>query len=226
MSVSLDDAPGDVQPVLHVGLEPALGSDLRSKGWINQGRGTVDVKNLLPPLLRAWAQIAGERAFPAEVTPWWFDPNALIQSIGQAAEAIGWRVQPGLDEEWDMHLTTPDMRMAIRCVGAGVAIGSGADGRSVIADAWRVLALTPPPSRGTCGVHLVVVQPHMAHAGAEVAIRSAMGEWRAANPWPQDGMSVWVDATSPVPRNTVGTAFPGLGLMARAVTGSQVVRPP
>jgi hypothetical protein len=77
------------------------------------------------------------------------DPAALIQSIGQAAKALGWRVQPGLDEDWDMDLWTPGMRMAIRCVGAGVAIGSGVDGRNVIADAWRVLALTPSPPRGT-----------------------------------------------------------------------------
>lgn len=67
----------------------------------------------------------------------------------------------GLDEDWDMDLWTPDMRMAIRCVGAGVAIGSGADGRNVIADAWRVLVLTPSPPGCTRGVHLVVAQPHM-----------------------------------------------------------------
>jgi hypothetical protein len=46
-------------------------------------------------------------------------------------------------------------------------------------------------------VHLVVVQPHMADAGAEVVIRSAMDDWRASNPWLQDGMSAWVDVNRP-----------------------------
>lgn len=172
-----------------------------------------DVKDLLSPLLHAWAQIAGELGFPA--TPWWLDPTARMQSIAEAAQALGWQVQSIIDDEWDIHLTTHDTRMAIRCVGADIALGPEADGRDVIADAWRILALTPPLSRGIFGVHLVVVQPYIDQTGEEV-IRSAMDTWRAAQPWPQDGMSVWVDATSPMPRNCAGTAFPGLGLIARA----------
>src|SRR6185312_11083808 len=133
---------------------------------------TVDVNDLLPSLLRAWARIVGEHTFSTQVTPWWLDLSARMQAIAQAAETLGWQVQPEVEEEWDMYLTTPETRMVIRCVGAGVDLGLDGKGRNVIADAWRVLALTTRPPHGTLGLHLVVVEPHIAQAGSDRASRS------------------------------------------------------
>lgn len=161
--------------------------------------------------------MVGEHPISATWTPWWLDPAARLQVIFQAAESLGWQAVPALDDEWDIQLADSDTRLVIRSVGAGVDLGPEGAERDVIADAWRVLALTSPPPRGTVGVHLVIVEPHLAQAGEEAVIRSVMSEWRAAQSWPQDGTSVWVDAASPMPRNGVGTAFPGLGLIARGV---------
>jgi hypothetical protein len=173
---------------------------------------------LIPPMLRAWAKMVGEHPIFPTWTPWWLDPDARLQSIVQAAESLGWQKEPTLDDEWDVQLTTPDTRLVIRCIGAGVDLGTKGKGRDVIADVWRVLALTSPPPRDTLGVHLVSVEPHLAQAGDDRECRSVMNAWRTAHPWPNDGMSVWVDTISPMPRNEVGTVFPGLGLIARVAT--------
>ena len=180
----------------------------------NQGRGIVNSNDLLPPLLRAWMAQVGDHPISSPWTPWWLDPEARLRAIAQAAESLGWQAAPALDEEWDLHLATPDTPMLIRCVGAGVDLSPDGVGRDVIQDAWRVLAMTSPPPRGGVGVHLVSVEPHLAQAGDEASVRARMAAWRAAHPWTEP--SVWVDAPSPMPRNGVGTAFPGLGLLARA----------
>lgn len=175
--------------------------------------GVVDVNTLLPPLLQAWARIIRARPGPAHVTPWWLDPTARLQAIIQAAKTLGWQGRPSADEDWDLHLTTSTGPLAVRCVGAGVDLGPEGARRDVIHDAWRYLDLTASPPRGTVGVHLVSVEPHLAQAGDEASVRARMAAWRAAHPWPEP--SVWVDASTPMPRNSVGTAFPGLGLIAR-----------
>ncbi|WP_233842314.1 hypothetical protein [Dyella sp. 2HG41-7] len=171
------------------------------------------MNTLLPLLLQAWARIVPARPGPAHVTPWWLDPTARLQAIIQAAKTLGWQGQPSADEDWDLHLTTSTGPLAVRCVGAGVDLGPEGARRDVIHDAWRYLDLTASPPRGTVGVHLVSVEPHLAQAGDEASVRARMAAWRAAHPWPEP--SVWVDASTPMPRNSVGTAFPGLGLIAR-----------
>lgn len=173
----------------------------------------MDENTLLQPLLRAWAML-GEHPISTEWTPWWLDPAARLQVIIRVAESIGWQAGAAPDDDWDLVLTTPDTRIVIRLVGAGVDLGPDGAQRDVIADAWRYLSLTPPPLRGTQGLHLVSVEPHLAQAGDEASVRARMEAWRAAHPWTEP--SVWVDAPSPMPRNGVGTAFPGLGLLARA----------
>jgi hypothetical protein len=172
----------------------------------------MDANNLLPPLLSVWARIVSEHPTDGPWTPWWLDPAARTQSIIQAAKALGWQAGPLLEAEWDLQLNT---QLVMRCVGAGVDLGPEGKKRDVIADAWRYLSMTSPPPRGTQGVHVVFVEPHLAHAGDEADVRSAMATWRATHLWPNDGTAVWVDSASPMPRNSAGTAFPGLGLIAR-----------
>jgi hypothetical protein len=173
----------------------------------------VDMDTRLPLLLNAWATIVRERTEAGPMTPWWLDPAARLQAIVRAAEILGWQGQSSADEEWDLHPMTPDTRLVVRCVGAGVDLGPEGATRDVITDAWRVLALTPPPPCGTAGVHLVSVEPHLAQAGDEASVRSTMTAWRVAHPFPEP--SAWVNAPAPMSRNGVGTAYPGLGLLAR-----------
>jgi len=172
----------------------------------------------LSSLLSVWAQSVRDHVFPTDVSPWWLDYTALLQSIMHATEGQGWRVEPRLkpnelSEEWDLHLTAPDTRMAIRCVCAGVQIG---DGRDVITDAWRVLSIMELPPKGTMGVHLVAVLPLISKARDDAWVKSKVAKWLKESAWSKgDGLSVWIEADTPMPRNSAGTVFPGLGLMAR-----------
>lgn len=172
------------------------------------------MNDLLSRLLSAWVEmVGGEHPISSPWIPWWLAPTARLQAIAQAAETLGWQRQANVDEEWDLHFATPGAPLVIRCVGAGVDLGPEGADRDVILDARRVLALTSPPPRGTMGVHLVSVEPHLVQAGDDASIRSTTAAWRAAHPWPEP--LAWVGAPTPMPRNGVGTAFPGLGLLAR-----------
>jgi hypothetical protein len=171
------------------------------------------MNDLLPPLLSAWAKIVGE--LPISATPWWLDPIARLRVIVQAAESLGWQAGAVLDDEWDLQLMAPDKCVVIRCVGAGVDLRPDGAKLDVIADAWRILALTSPPPLGALGLHLVIVEPYIAQAVDDLDCRSTIDAWHSAHPWPNDDLSVWVDAAAPISRNRSDTAFPGVGLIAR-----------
>lgn len=175
----------------------------------------------LRALIREWTRIASEHMFDTDLIPWWLDHTLRLQSISMAAETLGWRTKPKRNPEdpsvpWDLRIKTPNTRMVARCVGAGVFLRRREANPDVIDDAWRLLTDTSPPP-DTIGIFLVAVIPMIPDAGDESAQRRAVTRWLNANTWHDaNGLASWVESHHPFPRNSAGTVFPGIGLIARS----------
>jgi hypothetical protein len=178
------------------------------------------VTTILPSLLRSWAQLVRLPCTTTNVVPWWLDPNARIDSIVRAAQALGWAAcntfDPDDPEGWDIRVVVdPETTVVIRLVGAAVPIDESA-AFDTITNAWRTLALTASPPQGAIACHLVAVEPHLVEAGDCTAVELALNAWLAAGPWcAASDPKAWANAPTPCPRNAAGVIFPGVGLIAR-----------
>jgi hypothetical protein len=178
---------------------------------------------ILPSLLRSWAQHAHSRSITATTVPWWLDPNARVDSVVRAAQALGWVARNTLDsgdpEGWDIHIVVdPNTSVVIRLVGATVPIDEPTAPSETIADAWRVLALTAPPPREAIAFHLVCVEPYLLRADECTTAKMALDAWLAVGPWSAaSDAEAWASAPAPFPRNAARVVFPGIGLIACTV---------
>ena len=177
--------------------------------------------SILSSLLGSWALHAHASPTQSTTVPWWLDPDALIDSIVRAAQALGWSARNTFDAEdpdgWDMQiLADPHNAMVVRVVGVVVPLGEPSALSDMIADAWRVLGLTAPPPKGVIGCHLVAVEPHLAAARDDTEVEAVVEDWLAANLWRAGSdPKTWARAPKPLPRNASGRVFPGMGLIAR-----------
>lgn len=142
----------------------------------------------------------------------------------RAAQACGWTARNTLDpddpEGWDLHIVVDsNTNVVVRLVGAAIPIDEPSTRAEQIANAWRVLALTAPPPGGAVGYHLVSVEPYLLRGNDCIAAKTALDTWLAVGPWSAgSGAKTWASVPAPLPRNSAGVIFPGLGLIARSAT--------
>lgn len=170
-------------------------------------------------LLRAWADVVERGRAATAVNPWWHDHAELIATFDEAAQALGWRASVAAGDDWDLLVRSEEGALAIRVITAAIRIGSDGEERDVLADAWRVLALSAEPPAGTCGVQLVVAVPYAFNVGTDEGVRAAAHQWRDETMLPEGVTATWVDAPNLLPRNEAGTAFPGFALLVRRLSG-------
>lgn len=177
----------------------------------------------------AWREIAPDRLFLAwedvllrqkartPGSPWWLDHETLISTLIEAATNLDWRASRSEHDDWDLWIAAMEGNLAIRCIIAATSIAPTVEERDVLADAWRVLALSEEPPAGTCGVQLVVAMPYVVSAGTDDEVRAASRQWQDQTAVPADVAATWFDPPVPLPRNAAGTAFPGFGVFARCL---------